>query len=398
MSNSRIVPLRQFILLGFVNIVIIVIIAVFSFYSLIPSRDLRFDFYPRWVGGRALWNGQSPYENNVTNLIQTGMFGGLLPDDADQQRFAYPAYTGLLIAPLLVLPPQMAIAVWVAIQFWSILITPLIWLKISNWQPSSWLLVALMFGLVFVFRYPINLFIIGQFTGLMLVMISLGILLLLQGRDVLAGIAFALSTMPPTISVPFALIVLGGYSLKGRWKGLLGFAGTLTILTGITFALIGWWIPDFLHQISDYSRYAFPVWAPGIFDLPVISLFVVCATIAWLLWNVRDFVWKDGKQNQIQFALAALITALILFPQTGNYYLVLLIPPIMVATKYTQAINGKQKWFVGGLIALAILSPWLYFSLQASNPNLPALLLPVHVGIILSMSFWLHENLLGKGG
>lgn len=370
-----------------VNIVTIILIYIFSATTIVPVRENRFDFYPRWVGGRALWNGQSPYEDEVTERIQVGMFGSVLPESSDQQRFAYPAYTGLVIAPLLVFPSQTAIAIWLALQLWALLVTASIWLIILRWQPSLRSFFALILGLVFVFRYPMILFVVGQFTGTMLLLISLGIYLLLRGQDAWAGVMFALSTVPPTISAPLALIILGSYAIMGRWRGLVTFAVTLAILTGITFAFVGWWIPDFLNQLSDYSRYAFPVWAPGIFESPLVSLLVVSMTVLWLLWSIRDLARHHDKEHQIQFTLSAAIAALILFPQTGNYYLVLLIPPILVVVRRVQEMRGNWQRIIGGLIVLAIVSPWLYFLVQDQIRDAAALFLPLHVGILLILSF-----------
>src|SRR5690606_22359293 len=126
------------------------------------------DFYPRWEGGRALWRGQSPYTPAVTDAIQIGMFGGTLSPEADQQRMVYPAYVGIILAPLLALPSHIAVALWLTIQLLALIVTPLLWLQILGWYPPTWLLGLLLGGLLFVFRYPVNLYLVGQFVATIL--------------------------------------------------------------------------------------------------------------------------------------------------------------------------------------------------------------------------------------
>src|SRR6266540_2106394 len=84
-----------------VNLILIAGLAAFNASTLVPARGLRFDFYPHWVGGRALWSGQTPYTPEITRQVQEGMFGGELPPGADQQNMAYPAYTAVVLAPVI---------------------------------------------------------------------------------------------------------------------------------------------------------------------------------------------------------------------------------------------------------------------------------------------------------
>lgn len=62
-----------------------------SYWLVVVDNNHRFDFYPRWVGARAVLRGESPYSDAVTEDIQRGMFGRTLGPEEDQQRFAYAA-------------------------------------------------------------------------------------------------------------------------------------------------------------------------------------------------------------------------------------------------------------------------------------------------------------------
>lgn len=383
---------RQAAVAVLLNILLIGLIALFSAMTLVSARGNLFDFYPHWVGGRAVWSGQSPYTPVVTEQIQTGMFGGILTNGGDQQRFAYPAYTSLLLLPWLVIPAETAIPIWLGIQFWAVLITPFVWVLVLRWQPPPVLLVVSLIGLTIVFRYPLNLFLVGQFTGGMLLLLSLAVWLLLSKHDVLAGVVFALSTVPPTVAAPLALIILGGFALGGRWRGLIAFLVVMAGLLGASIILIGWWIPDFVGRLGEYAGYSFPVWSPSIFGSSLIAEGVLIGTALWFLGALRGFLSNPDVEHQIQYILVTFVTALILMPQTGNYYLVLLIPPLWVSIRRAHDLRGKERWIVGGLIVLAVLSPWAYYGLETWNRNLPALCLPLHLAFILSISFRLQRR------
>lgn len=356
--------------------VLMLVITLFNSLYIVPPRGNRFDFYPRWRGGQALWSGQSPYSPAVTEAIQQGMFGGILPPDADQQRMVYPAYVGLILAPLVALPSPTAIAIWLTIQLVAVLATPLLWLQILDWKPPPWLLGVLIVGLLLVFRYPINLYIVGQFTGTILLGISLGIWLWGRGNDSAAGVTLALTAMPPTIAVPLALLLLGGYALIGRPRALVAFLVTLIVLTGITLVQIGWWIPDFLAQVSVYGTYALPIWAPGLIESPMLRVALIVGVALVLVYSLARF--RRTHASEV-FVVSTILACLLLIPQTGNYYLVLLIPPLLVLFR-------RGGWLLRLAVAAAIASPWLMRSLP--NPSLEALLLPLYVLILWVVELW----------
>ena len=68
------------------------------------------DLYPRWVGTRELLlNSRNPYGKEVSSEIQMGFYGRPIEQSydkpaseiIDEQRFVYPVYVVLLLAPTL---------------------------------------------------------------------------------------------------------------------------------------------------------------------------------------------------------------------------------------------------------------------------------------------------------
>jgi hypothetical protein len=377
---------QQLVILLVLNLLLIAGLAAFNASVLVPARGLRFDFYPHWVGGRAVWSGQTPYTPEITRQVQQGMFGAELPPEADQQNMAYPAYAAVVLAPVIALPAPTSIAVWMAVGLLAVIWTPIIWLAILGWRPSPMLLFVMILGFTFVLHYAMDMLVLAQFSGWVLLTFSLGVWLLTQKRDIAAGMIFALGTVPPTVGGALAIIMLGACALRGRWRGFVAFGVTMAILVGISMLLIGWWIPDWLRVVREYAAYAAPVWPPN-FLQPIARYGLVCAAVVFFgmalvrFLRTRSKEVEQEKRNMVDLAVAALLIGLMLLPQTGYYYLVLLIP-VIVATLYrARELPPNQRRLIWLSCALAVVSPWFYFSIPDFNPDMQSLILPLHVGV-----------------
>jgi hypothetical protein len=391
---------RSLILLTFFTYVALFILALLV---IIPPRGNTFDFYPRYVGARAIFAGESPYSRDVTRRIQQGMYGDTLPADADQQRFAYPAYAGILLAPFAALPVRVATAAWMALQPVALIGSCLIWLDLIGWRFrriwAAWLLCA---AVILIFRYPFALYLLGQFTGVIALCIALAAWWLARHKPVRAGVAFAVATIQPTMTAPLALLTLGYSALRERkaWRGLIAFIIALAVLTGISTLLIGWWIPDFLNGLRDYSGYAtYYVWAPALIESPVLrGLFVagVMAAVVVSLIHLPEMRAKQasplrsngilpsprlrarGVGGEGYMPLFTFIPAtLLLIPQTGSYYLILLLPLILASLHNATKLRGGRRLLAWALSLAVLFAPWLYLLMPESARQYEALLLPL---------------------
>ena len=223
--------------------------------------------------------------------------------------------------------------------------------------------------------------ILAQFSGTVLLAFSLGLWLLMGRRDVLAGVIFALAMVPPTVGAPLAGVMLGAYALRGRWRGLAAFVVTMLVLVGVSVLRIGWWIPDWLRVVGEYAAYAPPVWPPNFLPL-VLQLVLVAAVVAFAgLALLRFLRAKDMTSQSVDLAVWTLLAALLLLPQTGYYYLVLLIPVIIVCLYRARKLPPTMRYIIWLSCMLAVVSPWFYFSLPGFNPDIQSLILPLHVGL-----------------
>ncbi|GAB4511195.1 MAG: hypothetical protein OHK0046_08940 [Anaerolineae bacterium] len=379
---------HQLAVFALINLLLIGVVAWAASTLIVSARGLRFDFTPHLIGGRAVWNGDNPYTPEVTARIQQAMFGRALPPEADQQNLAYPAYSSLMLAPILALPDQTAIAVWMAVQFVALLWSPVLWLNALQWQPPPWIAGGLVLALLFVFRYPMDVFVLGQFTGTVLLALSLGFWLLVNGRDALAGVVFVAATVPPTTGLPIALALLVAHGLRGRWRGLVAFMGTLAALLLVSVSLIGNWFPDYVDILTAYSGYAEVAWAVGeLRTLPLQAAFVVAlVTLSlWMLWRF----WKGQPHAAVDLMVMAVVVALLLLPQTGEYVLTLLIPALVACLAETRRLAGVRAWLVRLSVILVVLSAWVY-----PRGTLLALVVPLHV--LLTWCFAAADRWIGE--
>jgi len=253
-TRNRWIVLVLFVLMLVLFVLMSSGIYQFTAQILVPPRGLRFDFVPRYIGGQAVWQGINPYSEAVTQNIQIAMFGSVLPPEADQQRMAYPAYAAVLLAPLLLLPEQVAVSFWASLQLIAVLLSPIVIMLLNRDRVNPVAFGLLLIATVFVFRYPINLYIIAQFTGTMLLGIVTALWFILRGWHVAAGIMLALVTLPPTVMLGYAVVFLGALALVGQWRGAVAYGATLGVLMLLPMFTIGWWLPAWFDNLVGLVR------------------------------------------------------------------------------------------------------------------------------------------------
>jgi len=357
--------------------VIFVPIYIFS-SQMVQARGNIFDFFPHYTAAQFFWQGVSPYTPEANLYVQTNMFGGRLPLDSDQFRIIYPAYASLILAPFLLLPVSTAIALWMTLQFVAIVFAMLWWIRLLAWKPSVWVLALLVLGLTIAFRYPINTYLVAQFIGTMMLGFVIVIWLLMQRRDVAAGFVCALLTFSPTIAVPLSLILLAVYAWQRRPRALIVFIATLAVMTAITILRIGWWIPDLLNNIIAYGSYGNTRWAFTTLGSPVLSVVLMVAVGGSLWWAIRHTM----SDRPLELLSVAIFSLLILLPQTGNYYLTLLILPILTILKrsLSPTVPPLGRWGVRLALIGVIASIWVL--VRFPDIKIEHLLLPLEVGVI----------------
>jgi hypothetical protein len=321
------------------------------------------DLYPRWVGTRELLlNGRNPYGKEVSNQIQIAFYGHPIEQTydkpaseiIDEQRFAYPLYVVLLLAPTVHVDfaqlqtwAPVVLAVLLAISVWM-------WLGVLRWRPP---LLATAAVILLVLSCPqiaqgLRLRQIGLFVAFLL---ALATWLVTRKRYFVAGVLLALSTIKPqmmALSLLWFLLWSAGEWRK-RWPLAAGFGIALALLAGVAEFLVPGWPRFFFEGLNAYRKY-FPTTSPlrlvfGNWAGGALSVLAVAALLA-LGWRNRK-VAADSPEFIQTLALFSIASTLVL-PLLTPYNQVLLLLPTMLLLRDWSHLPRL------GRIAFTVLAAW----------------------------------------
>jgi hypothetical protein len=236
-----------------------------------PANDL----FPRWFGTRAwLLEGLNPYAPAVDAGIRAAM--GAAPGEALGAfvfGFVYPGYVALMLAPLALLPFEVAAGIWLLLAqvatgggAW------LAWRAAGRELPPAAPARATP-ALLVAFLFPASLFNLafGQFAALVFAALAGAWYLIPRAaagggphRAVLAGALVAVAAVKPSLALlPAAALLL--WCVVHRRRAVLGGAAiTFGLLVGSSLLLLPGWPADFWRSTLDYARVAGATSAAGL--------------------------------------------------------------------------------------------------------------------------------------
>jgi hypothetical protein len=232
------------------------------FASRVPGAN---DFFSRWAGAHLyLTKGWDPYGEETSLWIQEAIWGHPAGPNEDPSLFAYPFYTVFVIAPYALIPTyDWAQAAWQVTLQVVVLATLFLLLRYHRWQPTPWMLGALVLWTIFFYPTARSL-ILGQLGLVVFGLTALAAWLLFRAEppnsmsDAWAGVLLAITTVKPQMQflvIPF--IVLWALRQR-RWWVIGGLGLTLIVLVGASFILLPAWVGEWLAQVSLYPSYTPP--------------------------------------------------------------------------------------------------------------------------------------------
>jgi hypothetical protein len=333
------------------------------------------DLYPRWVGTRELLlNGHNPYGKEVSHQIQMAFYGHAIEQTydkpaseiIDEQRFVYPLYVVLLLAPTvhtdfaaLEAWAPLVLALFTAISVW-------IWLEVARWRPPPLVVAALV---LFVLSSPqiaqgLRLRQLGLFVALLLALASWCVT---RNRHFLAGVLLALSTIKPQMMALCLLwfLLWSAGDWKKRWPLPAGFGFGFAVLSGAAELLLPGWPRYFIEGLEAYRKY-FPTTSPlrlvlGNWAGSALSVLVVAALLAFAWRNRR--VASDSPEFVRMLALFLLASTLVLPLMTPFNQALLLLPVMMLLRDW----NRLPRLGRSGFIVLAAW-PWIASLVLLAHP------------------------------
>jgi hypothetical protein len=316
------------------------------------------DFLVHYIGTRSmLFDGLSPYSDEVSTSIQIAAYGHPAQGIEHELRVAYPLYSIILFAPFSIIGDyQVARAIWMTVLELALVAMTFVSFELFEWKPPLWVQ-----GSVLLFSVTWYHAVRGVINGNAVILLALALAAILlfikNGREKIAGVLLAATTIKPHLVVLVIPLILIWSIYHKRWQLILWFGGTLVglILIGIVF--IPDWIMQNLWEILKYPAYnpagtlaaVLGEWMPGI-SIQLkwgIGIFLGLILI-YEAWHAR----KGGFHHLAWTVTLALTITQWIGIQTDPGNFILLFPALILIL---AEIN--QKWEVrGGLAAVTILS------------------------------------------
>ncbi|HEX7975435.1 MAG TPA: glycosyltransferase family 87 protein [Anaerolineales bacterium] len=292
------------------NLILVILLALAVLAGL-TWANLRFvtqspggnDFLVHWVGTRAfLLEGLSPYSDQVATRIQTLAYGRPAQAGEHELRVAYPLYSTLLFAPFALISDfNLARAFWMTAMEVGLVLLAVTSLRLTGWQPKTWMLVFyLLFALLW--YHSIRPLVNGNAVIVVALFFSAAFLSIRSGRDELAGILLALSTIKPQLALLLVLFVLLWAISAGRWRLVVALVGTsLFLVFGAMLFLPDWPLQN-LREVLRYPAYnppgspqaAFLAWWPGVgkqLGWILTALLSGILIAEWVAARGKDYRW-----------------------------------------------------------------------------------------------------------
>jgi hypothetical protein len=308
------------------------------------------DFLVHWVGTRALFvDGLSPYSDEVAERIQTLAYGRPAQAGEHELRVAYPLYSVLVFLPFsLISDYEIARAILMTALELALIGLGLLSLRLTRWKIGLWLL---PFFLIFsiLWYHSLRPLINGNAVILVALMLVGAFAALKRGRDELAGILLAASTIKPHL-----VLMSAGAAL-----------------------LVPDWPLQNLREIMAYSSYnppgtpgaVFETWLPATGEQFGWALSVVMGLILlteWVLVRGKDFRW---------FLWTASLTLVIsqwigIQTDPGNFIL-LYFPLVLVFALWIERWGRAGIYLVSGAMVLLFIGPWMLFLETVTDGDQP---------------------------
>jgi hypothetical protein len=356
-KSSRFVQIFQFFLFG-------LFFAGMTWMNSQLARDSLGgkEFYTQWAAGRALaYQARSPYQSQLRPTQDLARAPGLLGKNLS---FNTPIYSLILVFPFLLIENYAtAYSLWLLVLELAVL--GILWtaLALTDWRINRPLLIILLVSILLGF-YTSQALLNGSLVILACLFLIGGIFNLQAGRNELAGVMFALTTVQAHL---FWLVYLALFFWAGstkRWKVLIWFLAGIGILSVMGIFVIPDWPYAYARVLWNFEEH---------FALKSLGAILTAALPGFgkqLGWAIAGFVgvilaveFMLVRRQEVRWfnwtvGLSILVTPWIGIPVHPSIFFILTLPLLLVLSVWVQRTGRVGHWIVGFSLALFLLLSW----------------------------------------
>jgi len=329
-----------------------------SYQLLVRPRGGAFDWFWIWAGGRAILAGENPYGPETTRVIQLGVFGHIIPPDEYQHGFPQPAHIAFVLLPFIVFSFSSSVLLWVSLQIPLFMAIILLGFDLLKWSVRPLVLFLLIIFMTLGFRYPMNVYVLGQLIFFVLFCFILSAWLFQKGHPRWAAVALACATIRPDLAlIAILLAFFLIWKSPRRNEFIIALAASGLVLAFLPAIFIGFWPFTWINAILSYGHNPFATWPPELLPSAWMRIVLRAAMTVWLARYIMLAWRKPTFYTQSMLVSAAVIFWLVILPQTGSYNLTFILIPALIFLRYTNL-----RW-LQVIIVLSLLMPWVYLGL-----------------------------------
>lgn len=309
------------------------------------------------------------------------MFDRVLQPQEDQQGFAYFPFVVWLLLIFWLLPFPISIALWCGLQFLLLLCSPLVVSDALGWRIRPLALATLLLFSMLIYRYPMNAYVIGQFVPLSLACLVVGWWGLAYERPMVTSGALIMAMVRPEIVVlPVLFLLVAAWRMNFKHV-LFTWGAGVALMWRATSVMIGLWEKDFITGLLSYREYSSPIWPPALPANWLLTVFVLGVITLWALWFYLGLAEFSQREALGWGVAASTLVGLVIFPQTGNYTLILALPAAWVVLWTLQ--DDRLGW---PLVLLVLSLPWAFHSEVSAIVDWEHIIIPCVFLITLTLA------------
>jgi len=341
----------------------------------LQGPGMVWDFYPLWQAGRWSLEGRDPYSDALTLELQLHSYGRPAQGEEDAHTFAYPMPTLCALLPFCLLPLPLAQATWLSTLLWGLVWAMVGLTDVLNWPRAPLARAGLLVWSLLLYPVAWGL-LLGQPAVLAFVLLVAALVALKRQRDGWAGVALALATLKPQLTVLAAAALLLWSAWQHRWRLWVGFGVTLAVLLGASFVLYRGWMGGFLYALRRYA---------GLMPfLPPVALLarlfpgaqtevMITLTVSLLAMLAGYWVREAGGQDLPIAAVGlTLVVTTLVAPRISQANHVVLLVPLVTALASWAARGRGWTWAAVAAVVILVIGPWMLDALLMPPLGSPA--------------------------